>query len=58
MTAKGRPTTGNLREVRIPDPTWDALGQEAALLEISRAELIRGILREWIAGQGGRSTAG
>lgn len=48
---RGRPTTGTVREVRIDDPLWDTLGVEAELLEISRAELVRGILREWVANQ-------
>lgn len=48
---RGRPTEGVKVQVRIPDELWHTIGEEAELLEISRAELVRGILREWVANQ-------
>jgi predicted DNA-binding ribbon-helix-helix protein len=41
---RGRPTTGTVREVRIPDELWSRLTEQARQLNLSRAELIRRVL--------------
>ena len=46
---RGRPSTGQVREIRIPDDLWNVIGLEADIHGISRAQLVRGILGEWVA---------
>ena len=45
----GRPPTGAVREVRIPDPLWDAARRQAKAEKVSTAELIRQAITELLA---------
>ena len=51
---RGRPSTGQVREIRIPDDLWNVIGLEADIHGISRAQLVRGILGEWVDNGYGR----
>lgn len=46
-TPRGRPAEGIKIQVRVPADLLDVLDLEAEMHNISRAELVRGILREW-----------
>ena len=46
MTGPGRPTTGTVREHRIPGHLYDLLTAEAKTKRIPAAELLRRILTE------------
>lgn len=45
----GRPPVGAVREVRIPDPLWDAARRQAKVDKVSTAELIRQAITELLA---------
>lgn len=44
----GRPPTGAVREVRIPDPLWDAARRQAKAEKVSTAELIRRLIHNYL----------
>lgn len=46
---RGRPSTGTKVQVRIPADLLATLDLEAEMHDVSRAELIRGIVAEWVA---------
>lgn len=48
MSGRGRPSLGTAVQIRIPSDVLDVLDERARAAKVSRAEIVRRVLAEWV----------